>query len=324
VTSPDDRADGSARNAAIKLVEDALKSGRIVQADHDMRVDQLRGAQTMQDVDLQVRDLRAAPPTSPATVAPVPPTPTGRSAASAEQAWPPVNYGPGSASSGAAELASAVSKGGKAIGGIIAVVVLVSVIVPIAGVVIAFFAARDSFPDLGSVGPTDETTYAPGEAPGKNGVNVHTVEGYEDMVAALREETGQTYTFTTVIYPRYAVLDVPTGVNERYEAFYWDGGSLTKNSSRGSSGDDQVDLSLVDPEQLIEMLKTVRGRLDSPDSWYVVISDYELQDAQISAYASNDFGETTYLIESLDGTVIYDSEAAPGAGPAAPSSSSSP
>jgi len=185
------------------------------------------------------------------------------------------------------------------------------VIVPIAGAAIAFFAARDSFPDFGSVGPTDDSTYLPGEAPGKDGVNVHTVEGYHDMVDALRDETGQTYTFTTVIYPRYAVLDVPTGVNDRYEAFYWDGESMTKNSSRGSSTEDQVDLSVVDPEQLIEMLNTVRDRMDSPDSWYVVISDYELTDTQISAYASNDFGESTYLVETLDGTVIYDSDAVP-------------
>jgi len=314
VTSPDERADNSARNAAIKLVEDALKSGRIVQADHDMRIDQLKRAQSMQDVDMQVRDLRAPAPTSPVTVAPVAPTPTGSQTVGAGQPWPLVNYGPGSTtSSGSAELAGAVSKGGKAIGGIIAVVVLISVIVPIAGAAIAFFAARDSFPDFGSVGPTDETTYAPGQAPGENGVNVHTVEGYQDMVDALRDETGQTYTFTTVIYPRYAVLDVPTGVNERYEAFYWDGETLEKNTSRGSSSDGQVDLALVDPEQIVEMLTTVRDRLDSADSWYVVIGTFGGTQTQISAYASNDFGETTYLSETLDGTVIYDSETEPAA-----------
>jgi hypothetical protein len=310
VTSPDERADNSARNAAIKLVEEALKSGRIVQADHDMRIDQLRSAQTMQDVEMQVRDLRAPGPSSPPTVAPVPPTPTGQPTPGAGQQWPLVNYGPASTHE-AADISAAVSKGGKAIGGIIAVIVLIAVIVPIAGAAIAFFAARDSFPDFGDVGPTDETTYLPGQAPGEDGVNVHTVEGYQDMVDALRDETGQTYTFTTVIYPRYAVLDVPTGVNERYEGFYWDGETLEKNTTRGSSSDDQVDLSLVDPNQIIEMLNTVRDRLDSPDSWYVVISDHELTDPQISAYASNDFGETTYLVAGLDGVVIYDSDAVP-------------
>ena len=59
VTSPDERAENKDRDAAIELVDAALKSGRIVQADHDMRVDQIKGAQTMQDIDLQVRDLRA-------------------------------------------------------------------------------------------------------------------------------------------------------------------------------------------------------------------------------------------------------------------------
>jgi hypothetical protein len=315
VTTPDERADNSARNDAIKLVEQALAAGRIVQPDHDMRIAQLRQAQTMQEIDLQVRDLRAAGPSSPPTVAPVPPTPTGQPIAPSGQQWPLVNYGPASAP-GASAVVSSVSKGGKAIGGVIAVVVLISVIVPIAGAVIAFFAARDSFPDFGDVGPTDETSYLPGQAPGKDGVNVHTVEGYTDMVDALRDETGQTFAFTTVIYPRYAVLEVPTGTNERYEGFYWDGETLEKNTTRGSSSDDQVDLSLIDPDQLVDMLSTVRGRLDSPDSWYAVISDYDLGEPQITAYASNDFGETTYIIAGLDGTVVYDSDAQPTPAPA--------
>ena len=59
MTSPDERADNGSRNAAIKTVNDALKAGRIVQADHDMRVSQLKSAQTMQDIDMAVRDLRA-------------------------------------------------------------------------------------------------------------------------------------------------------------------------------------------------------------------------------------------------------------------------
>jgi hypothetical protein len=40
-----------------------------------------------------------------------------------------------------------------------------------------------------------------------------------------------------------------------------------------------------------------------------VIGDYAAQETQISAYASNDFGESTYIVETLDGTVVYDSDA---------------
>jgi hypothetical protein len=310
VTTPDQRADNSARNAAIDTVDEALKSGRIVQADHDMRVAQLRGAQTMQEIDLAVRDLRAPAPVAPVTVAPAPPTATGVQPA-AGQSWPLVNYGPGGGGTGhAAAAADVTAKGGKAIGGIIAAVILVAVVVPIAGAVIAFFSARDSFPDFGSVGPTDDTTYLPGQAPGKRGVNVHTVDGYTDMVDALRDETGAAYSFSAVLYPRYASIQVPTGTNNRYQNFYWDGEELELQDIKGTTDAGQVDLSLVDPQQVVDMLNTVRGRMDTPESWYVIISDSG-SGPQVSAYASNDFSESTILSESLDGTVIYDSEAQP-------------
>ncbi len=304
MTTPDERADGSARNAAIKTVEQALKSGRIVQADHDMRVQQLRSAQTMQELDLVVRDLRAPGATPPPTFPPVAP-PTGQQPGG--QPWPLVNYGPG-AGAGAADVTTAVAKGGKAIGGIIALIIVVAVVVPIAGAVIAFFSARDSFPDFGSVGPTDDTTYLPGQAPGKDGVNVHTVDGYTELVDALREETGETYTFTAVLYPRYASLQVPTGTNDRYQNFYWNGEELELQDIKGTTDDVQVDLSLVDPQQVVGMLETVRGRMDNPENWYVIISDSFGAGPQISAYASNDFSESTVLTQSFDGTVLYDSE----------------
>ncbi|MDX6372062.1 MAG: hypothetical protein QOD98_1050 [Nocardioidaceae bacterium] len=313
VTTPDERADNHARNAAIKTVDEALKSGRIVQADHDMRVDQLRGAQTMQDIDLAVRDLRAAPPAAPATIAPVPPTPTGQQSPSViqdtgGQSWPLVNYGPGSGGSGAANVATAAGKsGGRAIGGIIAAIILVAVIVPIAGAVIAFVSARDSFPDFGGIAPTDDTTYLPGQAPGKGGVNVHTVDGYNEMVDALRAKTDSTFAFSAVIYPRYAVLEVPTGTNNRYQDFYWNGEKMDLEDIKGTTDDGQLDLSLVDPQILVDCLTTVHDRMDTPTSWYLIIGNSFGGGSQISCYASNEFSESTYLIEGLDGTVIYDS-----------------
>ena len=308
MTSPDERADNSARNAAIKTVDEALKSGRIVQADRDMRVEQLHRAQTMQEVDLAVRDLRAAPPQAPPTIAPVPPTATGQG--SGGQQWPLVNYGPGAGGAGATDIATAVGKsgGGKAIGGVIAAIILVSVIVPIAGAVIAFVSARDSFPDFGSIGPSDDTTYAPGQAPGKDGVNVHTVDGYHELVDALKDETDATYAFSAVLYPRYAVIEVPTGTNNRYENFYWNGEDLELEDIKGTTDDAQVDLSLVDAQLMVDCVTTVRDRMDNPESWYAIVSDSFGTGPQISCYASNDFGESTYISETLDGTVVYDSE----------------
>lgn len=297
---------GGARDDAIKLVEDALKSGRIVQADHDMRVDQLRNAQTMQDVDLLVRDLRPAASPATASVAPTVAVGAGQAPAGG-QPWPLVNYGPGSAQ--AAEVATAVQKSGKAIGGIIALIVIVSVVVPIAGAIIAFVSARDSFPDFGDIGPTDDSTYLPGQAPGEDGVNIFTEEGYTDLVDALEEESGNAYVFSASLFPRYAVLEVPTGTNDRYQYFYWDGRELELQDHRGSSTSTQIDMSLVEPRIMIELLETVRDRVDNPNSWYVVMSSFGAAGAQMTAYASNEFSESSYISATLDGTVVYDSDA---------------
>jgi hypothetical protein len=313
VTSPDERADSKTRDAAIKQVEAALKSGRIIQADHDMRIDQLRNAQTMQDIDLQVRDLQTPAPGAPPTIAPVPPTPTGQVTptvvqATSNQQWPVVNYGPGSSSSISTLGGTSGTGGGKAIGGIIAAIIVVAVIVPIAGAVIAFISARNTFPDFGSVGPTDDTTYLPGQAPGENGVNLFTVDGYNDLVDAIKEESNATYVYDAVLYPRYAVVELPTGTNNRYQSFYWDGENLQVQDIKSTSDDPQVDMALLDPLKMIDCVTTVRDRTDNPESWYVVYSDSFGQGAAITCYASNDFGESTYIQQTLDGTVIYDSE----------------
>jgi hypothetical protein len=322
VTTPDERADNSARNAAIKIADEALKSGRIVQADHDMRVAQLKGAQTLQDIELAIRDLRTPPPMAPPTIAPVPATPTGQQPPSviqdtSGQPWPLVNYGPGGGGAGTTGLSAASSgKGGKAIGGIIAVIIVASVIVPIAGAVIAFFAARNSFPDFGTVGPSDDTTYLPGQTPGEDGVNNFTPEGFQAIVDAVKSEKGDDFVFDASIFPRYASLELPTGTNNRYQSFYWDGEKLQLQDIKGTTDDGQVDLSLVDPQMAIDCVTKVHDRIDNANNWYVIIDDSFGSGAQMACYASNDFNESTYLIQGLDGTVLYDSEAT--AQPAAP------
>jgi len=48
--------------------------------------------------------------------------------------------------------------------------------------------------------------------------------------------------------------------------------------------------------------------VDAPTSWYVIVTDHAGQDAQMTAYASNEFGETSYRAEDLAGNVVFDSE----------------
>lgn len=297
------------RNQAISLVEAALKSGRIVQADHDMRIDQIKSSASPQEIDLVVRDLQPAPVAAAMSA----PTSAGAPTATTtpQQPWPLVNYGPAQGQAAqSAELAQFASGAGKKIGGIIAVVVFISIIVPIVGVVIGLVTARDTFDDINFGQPVDETTYAPGQTPGENGVNVHTLAGYEQLVAALSEETGgSTEVFSAILYPRYAVVYVPEEPSgRRYESFYWDGRSLSANDIKSTSDSPRIDLAEVRPEVVIELLVTVRGRVEDPTSWYASIdSAPTTQDLQISVYATNEYGEGSYILADADGTPTYES-----------------
>ncbi len=291
------------RNHAISLVEAALKSGRIVQADHDMRIDQIKSAAAPQEIDLIVRDLQ------PAVVAAAAPTMSVGAPATAQQPWPTVNYGPTQGHSAqAVDIAQFASGAGKKIGGIIAIVVLLSVVVPIAGVIIGLVSARDTFDDINFGQPVDETTYAPGETPGDNGVNVHTIDGYQELVAALGEESGSAQVFSATIYPRYAVLSVPEEASgRRYESYYWDGRSLVANDIKSTSDSPRIDLSAVQPQVLIDLLVDVRSKVETPTSWYVSIDSVASEGPRLSAYASNEYGEGAYILATLDGTRTYES-----------------
>jgi hypothetical protein len=291
------------RRQAISLVEAALKSGRIVQADHDMRIDQIKSASSQQEVDLVVRDLQPQ-----AAVAAAAPTVTaGAPAATTQPPWPLVNYGP--AQGQATEIATIAGNAGKKIGGIIAVVVVLSVIVPIAGVIIGLVTAKDTFDDINFGEPVDETTYLPGQAPGENGVNVLTVDGYRDLVTALDEEVGSTLVFSVVLYPRYAVLTVPEKpTGKRHGYWYWDGHGLANNESKGTTDGPRVDLESVDFEVVIDLLEDVRGRIEDPDSWYVSIDSIATEGPRMAAYATNEYGEGAYVVATLQGEIIYESE----------------
>lgn len=292
------------RRQAISLVEAALKSGRIVQADHDMRIDQIKHASSDQEIDLVVRDLQA-----PAAAAAAPTVTAGAPPAGGQPPWPLVNYGPGQHAPDSAELQALTKTGGKAIGGIIAVVVLVSVIVPIAGVIIGLVSARDTFDEINFGEPVDETTYLPGQEPGEHGVNVLRAQGVDDLVGALSEETGSTMVFSATLYPRYAVLSVPEqATGKRYRSYYWDGVTLVANDIKSTSDAPRVDLASVDPDVMITLVEEVRGRVEDPTSWYVSIDSLASEGPRMAAYANNEYSEGAYIVATLDGEIIYESE----------------
>jgi hypothetical protein len=158
----------------------------------------------------------------------------------------------------------------------------------------------------GGGGIGDSATYAPGIEP-EHGINVLSVKGYADLLGAIRDRTGETVAFTAVLYPTYAVVELPVdGTSQRSNRFYWSG-DLESQESFGTSTDQRYDLDEVDPTVMVSLLKKVRSRIEAPTSWYAVINAPREDGSVISAYASNAYSENAYILATVDGTITYES-----------------
>ncbi|QSR28897.1 Hypothetical protein CFH99_0105 [Nocardioides aromaticivorans] len=130
-----------------------------------------------------------------------------------------------------------------------------------------------------------------------------TVEGYAAMLDDLREETGGTQAFRAVLYPGYAVVDVPYADDERSLSYYWDGG--LDDPSKGTSTETPFDLSALEPTDFAGMCEAVRRTVEDPETCYLILERPDEPDGGwISAYTSNEFGQSSYIVFDLDGTEV--------------------
>jgi hypothetical protein len=132
-------------------------------------------------------------------------------------------------------------------------------------------------------------------------------DGLDGLRAAVEDETGGTEVFRAVIYPDYAVVDVPAdGTSQRQESLRWNGG-LDGFGSKGTASGQRVDLAEVDARVMLEAIEEAKTLVDDPETWYAIIegpgAGYE-GGPSISAHASNDFNESGYVRVDLDGTEI--------------------
>lgn len=132
-----------------------------------------------------------------------------------------------------------------------------------------------------------------------------TVDGFAEMVDELGEEIGGTEVFSAVIYPEYAVLDVPVGDDDRYVGYRWDG-SLSE-TTKSTSDDVRFDLADIDPSGFADMCEEANGLVDDPSDCYLIIGRPDPDDNEqgwISAYVSNEFSQGGYIEYDLDGTEV--------------------
>jgi DUF1707 SHOCT-like domain len=265
VSTPDQRAHDDDRDAAIRTVEAALAAGRIVQPDRDRRVEELRHAQTLAEVQMLVHDLQPpavsyGPPVGVTTTQPTTPQPP-RTVSKAVFVIPLV---------------------------VVAVVALAGI-----GGVVALVAGAGGVHTLRAEAEEED---------------VLTEQGYADLLAAIEEQTGSTTVFSAVLYPTYAVVELPVdATSDREEYWYWDGHDLTSNDVKSTSSWSRIDLATVDPAVIVALVGQVQDNVEDPTSWYAIVRAPDVVNAVVWAYATNDYGESAYLGARWNGTIAYDS-----------------
>lgn len=324
-----DVSDGD-RSRAKKLVQQAAAEGRIIEFDRDKRLEQIEGAQSQTELQMITHDLVPqgfAPPVPPV----VPPAisqsmPQPNPAAGTPPAFaPPVNYGPSAgAGTGAAELAQlqamAANPGGvvkarAARGCLGCLIPLVIAVIVIGAASLAIFSSvRDSVDSVRDMfnsaqGATDSQTLAPGVEPTDDSdINLLSRGGYSDLIDAIKAQSGSSKVFSVVLYPTYAVVDVPVDATSgRVQSFYWNG-VLDTFGSKGTTTDQRFDLNDFDADVIVRLVKKAVAGVDQPNSWYAILGSPGSDGTEIRAFASNEFNETAYIFATRTGKIITRSE----------------
>jgi len=208
--------------------------------------------------------------------------------------YPPAPGSPGFTVT--SDLVSTSNKGCGWIGAVIAMVVFIPTII---GVIAGIKAISGGFDELedGLTSP-----FAGGEPP-----NLRTAAAFDDLLTAVREETGSTTVLEAVLYPEYAVVWVPVDkTSKRYYSYYYDG-ELSK-SSQGSTDYTRYDLSTIDAKVVSQLFKRATQLIDEPESTYVIIRAPGEHDngAWFSVHASNDFMESGYFTADKTGKTVFE------------------
>jgi len=247
----------------------------------------LRQAATVSEIEMITHDLRPA--------APVPKPPYCAALAEAGLAAPvPVAVAP-SANWGRVESAVKLVR-------IVMAVVGVLVIGGVA-VVIVLVASR-----------TDDTVTVPdfGSTPGLGNPveepNVLSKRGLADLVGEIEAQTGSSEEFEAVLYPTYAVVDVPVDPRSGREASYFWDGELREWGSKGTTDSERFDLGTIRPRVVVGLVEQAKARVEDPSSWYAIVRAPRdaTEKTWIWGYATNEFGEPGYVGGDRRGTVTWD------------------
>lgn len=155
-------------------------------------------------------------------------------------------------------------------------------------------------------GATQEASASASPSASRPPAQMHTPEGWRALEEALRAETGGARVFEAVLYPEYAVVQVPAQrTGARSHTYYFDG--ALRMTGKGTSSYQAFELGRVDPVVTARLLdRAERELVEDPTTTYAIVRRPDGgDDGWYSVYASNEYSETGYLQADLDGVLTY-------------------
>lgn len=318
------------RSALIARIEKAADQGRIGTADRDIRVGNVRSAQSMAELELIGRDLdlleqTLAPGTAPSVAFPEPSMNVG--AADVPAPAPGVSTAGWEASTGAAVVEGAKS-GARGVAIAVVLLLVLGVVGAAVFAVVAFRGGDESsgelFDPLPSVSvdpadpsdpadpgdpedPADPEPADPGEPSEPYALRGPAVRAF---LAAYRAKFGTTRAIAMTLYDEYAIVRVPVPGKNRNTGWLYRPGQGWRDFGGVSAnfpGSAAVDTSKLDVPALMRNIETARRTLNVEEySLTYVNMDYrpDFDDVpNVNIYVSNEFHESGYLATTLDGRV---------------------
>jgi hypothetical protein len=297
----------SDREGLIERINRVAAAGRISTADRDIRLGNVASAQSRTELDLMSRDLDQLEASMPATPA----------------ATPYAAFDPDAAASPFSGATVAVT-GSRRTWILTAVIAGVSLL--LAGglglLSLIGHAVSGSDPESAptlppaqtdGASPTDVDDPSAGTSPGPlpPGSYSLTARGITGFLATYAKKFGTPRAVQLVLYPEYAVVDVPVAGGRGRQA-----GWLYRKDSGWTSfggvravfpGSSTVDTRTLDVAALVRNIARARATLkvESPTQTYVVVHDIAGVDEvpSVDIHVANGFNESGYLATRLDGTV---------------------
>ncbi|WP_148573272.1 hypothetical protein [Nocardioides caldifontis] len=134
--------------------------------------------------------------------------------------------------------------------------------------------------------------------------DVQSARGLAELVEVVAEETGSTEAHRVVLYPEYAVLDLPVpGAPDRSRSYYWNGSLGAQEYEQLVQGP-VIDLAALDPELVTRALGEALALVEDPTTAYVIVRAPDEEGAFLWGYATADVGQSGYVSFAGDGTVV--------------------